>query len=92
MKDAPIYDDDFRPSATLEEAVERLGATCKRRIAELEKQRDSLAICLREVKDGFSAGRFVVPFVFGGKSIAEFTRLMQRIDAALAAVPRKEAP
>lgn len=94
MNDAttPTTDDDFRPSATLEEAVERLGATCRRRIAELEKQRDELAACLYKVREGFVSGRFTATGVLSGKGVHDFAETLIRIDAALATIPRKEQP
>jgi hypothetical protein len=88
---APTYD-DLRPSATLEEAVERLGAAYKQHIQELETQRDALAACLREAHAGFVSGRFVCINAMDFATLAAFTLYMQRCWAALSAVPHKEAP
>jgi len=72
MNTPTTTDPDLRPSATVDEAVERLVAAHHRRILELERQRDELADCLREAKDGFVSGRFACVDCVTGAGLGRF--------------------
>jgi hypothetical protein len=82
---------DLRPSATIDEALERLVAAHNRRAADLmaerdtaRRQRDEIAACLREVEDGFVSGRFVAThLIHDPKDVADFARFIDRCHTAL---------
>lgn len=71
------------PSATVDEALERLVAAHNQRIYELEKQRDELAACLREAKAGFVSGHFTTAFANTTEGVRRFTEFLTRINVAL---------
>ncbi len=54
-----MSNDDTRPSATVDEAIDRYTATANARIAQLTAQRDAVAQMLRDILKGFDNGEFV---------------------------------
>ncbi len=71
--------DDFKPSATVDEAIERYTAVVEGRIAQLTKQRDDLALCLYDFVQGFERGYYVAAI---GR-LPAFTGVLNRAQAAL---------
>ncbi len=71
--------DDFKPSATVDEAIERYTAIVDSRIAQLTKQRDDLALCLYDFVQGFERGYYVASI---GR-LPAFMGVLNRAQAAL---------
>jgi hypothetical protein len=86
-----ILDPDLRPSASVDEALERLSDTANGCIdqlivqcATLRGQRNELRDCLREAKDGFISGRFITTTACTSDGLADFAKFIARCHAALA--------
>ncbi len=74
-----MSNDDFKPSATVDEAIKRYTAVVDNRIAQLTKQRDDLALCLYDFVQGFERDYYVA----ARAHLPAFMGLYSRARAAL---------
>jgi hypothetical protein len=70
-------------SETIGEAINSLTTTALGRIDGLTKQRDDLVLCLEEVLDGFTSGKFTHTRFNDAGSVRDFAVLINRSRAAI---------